>query len=53
LIGASALMLAGLTGTQGTALGQSKEPFTFGVALPTTGPAAPFGLDQIQALEWA
>ncbi|HEV8109120.1 MAG TPA: ABC transporter substrate-binding protein [Burkholderiales bacterium] len=35
------------------AFAQSKEPFTFGVALPTTGSAAPFGLDQIQALEWA
>jgi branched-chain amino acid transport system substrate-binding protein len=53
LIGASALVLAGLLGAQGTALGQAKEPFTFGVALPTTGPAAPFGLDQVQALEWA
>lgn len=35
------------------ALAQTKEPFTIGVALPTTGSAAPFGLDQVQALEWA
>ena len=37
----------------GTALAQTKAPFTFGVALPTTGSAAPFGLDQVQGLEWA
>ncbi|MGH9422041.1 MAG: ABC transporter substrate-binding protein, partial [Thermoanaerobaculia bacterium] len=53
IVGASAVLLAGLSGLPGAALGQSKEPFAFGVALPTTGPAAPFGLDQVQALEWA
>lgn len=31
---------------------QAKEPFVIGVALPTTGSAAPFGVDQVQALEW-
>lgn len=35
------------------AAAQGKEPFTFGVALPTTGTAAPFGLDQVAALEMA
>jgi branched-chain amino acid transport system substrate-binding protein len=35
-----------------SAFAQAKEPFAFGVALPTTGSAAPFGVDQIQALEW-
>jgi len=35
-----------------TGFAQAKEPFVFGVALPTTGSAAPFGVDQIQALEW-
>ena len=34
------------------AAAQAKEPFLFGVALPMTGSAAPFGVDQIQALEW-
>jgi len=34
------------------ALAQAKEAFLFGVALPMTGSAAPFGVDQIQALEW-
>jgi branched-chain amino acid transport system substrate-binding protein len=48
LVGAGTLLLCALT-----AQGQTKEPFTFGVALPTTGSAAPFGLDQVQALEWA
>ena len=35
------------------AFAQGKEPFRFGVALPLTGSAAPFGQDQVQALEWA
>src|SRR5512145_758955 len=51
LISASMLSLPAIVGN--LALAQSKEPFTFGVALPTTGSAAPFGLDQVQALEWA
>jgi branched-chain amino acid transport system substrate-binding protein len=34
------------------AFAQQKEPFTIGVALPTTGSAAPFGIDDAQALEW-
>lgn len=38
---------------QAPAIAQAREPFTIGVALPTTGSAAPFGLDQVQALEWA
>ena len=53
LIGASALLFSALAGLSGTAFAQAKEAFTFGVALPTTGSAAPFGLDQVQALEWA
>ena len=53
LIGASVLLLVALAGVNAPVLAQGKETFTFGVALPTTGPAAPFGLDQIQALEWA
>jgi len=52
-IGASILLLSAVAGVNGTALAQTKEPFTLGVALPTTGSAAPFGLDQVQALEWA
>lgn len=32
---------------------QDKEPFRFGVALPLTGSAAPFGGDQVAALEMA
>jgi branched-chain amino acid transport system substrate-binding protein len=44
-------LLAG-TLTSG-AMAQSKEPFRFGVALPLTGSGAPFGTDQVQALEWA
>ena len=51
LISASMLLLSAVSST--LALAQTKEPFTFGVALPTTGSAAPFGLDQVQALEWA
>ncbi len=51
--GAAVLLLCGVAGMNGLAVAQSKEPFTLGVALPTTGSAAPFGLDQIQALEWA
>jgi branched-chain amino acid transport system substrate-binding protein len=51
LISASMLWLSATVGTP--ALAQTKEAFTFGVALPTTGSAAPFGLDQVQALEWA
>ena len=35
------------------AMAQGKEPLRFGVALPLTGSAAPFGTDQVQALEWA
>lgn len=50
LRGVVALALAGVAGV---APAQTREPFTFGVALPTTGSAAPFGLDQVQALEWA
>lgn len=34
------------------ALAQGKSDFVIGVALPTTGSAAPFGLDDVQALEW-
>ena len=52
-IGASILSLCALAAVNTAALAQSKEPFTFGVALPTTGSAAPFGLDQIQGLEFA
>ncbi len=52
LISASILLLS-LAGFGGAVHAQTKEPFTFGVALPTTGSAAPFGLDQIQGLEWA
>jgi branched-chain amino acid transport system substrate-binding protein len=44
-------MIAAPLGTH-IALAQSKEPFVIGVALPTTGSAAPFGVDQVQALEW-
>lgn len=51
LIRASLLLFAVVVGSP--AFAQGKEPFTFGVALPTTGSAAPFGLDQVQALEWA
>lgn len=32
---------------------QQREPLRFGVALPTTGSAAPFGLDQVRAMQWA
>jgi branched-chain amino acid transport system substrate-binding protein len=53
LIGASVLLLSAMAGVGGPVFAQGKETFAFGVALPTTGPAAPFGLDQIQALEWA
>lgn len=53
LISASILLLSMLAGVNSPALAQTKEPFTLGVALPTTGSAAPFGLDQVQALEWA
>ena len=53
LVGASILLLSAASGIGDPALAQTKEPFTLGVALPTTGSAAPFGLDQIQALEWA
>lgn len=52
VVGASVLLLSAM-GLHGRAWAQAKQTFTFGVALPTTGPAAPFGLDQIQALEWA
>ena len=52
LISASILLLC-IAGVTTPALAQTKDPFTFGVALPTTGSAAPFGLDQVQALEWA
>lgn len=52
LISASILLLF-IAGVTTPALAQTKDPFTFGVALPTTGSAAPFGLDQVQALEWA
>lgn len=31
----------------------TKAPFSFGVALPLTGPAAPGGVDQVQSLQWA
>ncbi len=53
LICASILLLSAVAGVNGPLLAQTKEPFTLGVALPTTGSAAPFGLDQVQALEWA
>jgi branched-chain amino acid transport system substrate-binding protein len=53
LISAAILLLCAVAGVNGLALAQTREPFTLGVALPTTGPAAPFGLDQVQALEWA
>lgn len=36
----------------GNAFAQGRSPFTFGVALPTTGPAAPFGLADVQALKF-
>ncbi len=47
----TSILLLGLAAN--SVLAQTKAPFTFGVALPTTGAAAPFGLDQVQALEWA
>ncbi len=53
LVSASILLLSAVAGVNSVVLAQTKEPFTFGVALPTTGSAAPFGLDQIQGLEWA
>jgi branched-chain amino acid transport system substrate-binding protein len=53
LISGSLLSLTAVAGVNTLALAQTKEPFTLGVALPTTGSAAPFGLDQVQALEWA
>ncbi len=49
-IGAAAAIAALVAGP---AAAQTKEPFTFGVALPMTGPAAPGGLDQVQSLQWA
>jgi len=52
-ISGSLLSLTAVAGVNTLALAQTKEPFTLGVALPTTGSAAPFGLDQVQALEWA
>ena len=53
LLSASMLLLSAVAGVNSPVLAQTKEPFTLGVALPTTGSAAPFGLDQVQALEWA
>ncbi len=47
---AGSLLLGTLTSG---AMAQGKEPLRFGVALPLTGGAAPFGTDQVQALEWA
>jgi branched-chain amino acid transport system substrate-binding protein len=43
-----------MAATQGfrVAFGQGRASFTFGVALPTTGPAAPFGLADVQALKF-
>ena len=52
-LSASMLLMSAVAGFNGSVLAQTKEPFTLGVALPTTGSAAPFGLDQVQALEWA
>ncbi len=51
LVGLGASVLLGPSA--GPALAQGKEPFRFGVALPLTGSAAPFGQDQVQGLEWA
>lgn len=34
-------------------LAQSGEPLRFGLANPLTGPSAPFGTDQVKAVEWA
>lgn len=48
-----ALALAGAATLARPAIAQAKEPFRFGVALPTTGSAAPFGLDQVRAMQWA
>ena len=50
---AAILMIFAVAGVNAPVSAQVKEPFTLGVALPTTGSAAPFGLDQVQALEWA
>jgi len=50
-LGLGASIRLGPPGAQ--AFAQGKEPFRFGVALPLTGSAAPFGQDQVQALEWA
>ena len=51
---AAVMIAAGIaTGAAPDARAQAKEPVTFGVALPTTGSAAPFGQDQLQAIEWA
>jgi len=51
ILGLSASLLLALFSSESFA--QSKDPFRFGVALPLTGSAAPFGSDQVQALEWA
>jgi branched-chain amino acid transport system substrate-binding protein len=51
LVGLGASLLLGPSA--GPAFAQGKEPFRFGVALPLTGSAAPFGQDQVQGLEWA
>ncbi|MBI4185057.1 MAG: ABC transporter substrate-binding protein [Proteobacteria bacterium] len=50
-VGLGAAVLLGPSA--GPAFAQGKEPFRFGVALPLTGSAAPFGQDQVQGLEWA
>lgn len=45
------LLIAAASST--SSLAQSGEPLRFGLANPLTGPSAPFGTDQIKAVEWA
>jgi len=53
MLAAPAITSVHLSPFASSAFAADKEPFSYGVALPLTGAAAPFGTDQVKAHTWA
>jgi branched-chain amino acid transport system substrate-binding protein len=53
VLAAPAMTFARCSPFASSAFAADKEPFSYGVVLPLTGAAAPFGTDQVKAHTWA
>ena len=53
VLAAPAMTFAHWSPFASSAFAADKEPFSYGVVLPLTGAAAPFGTDQVKAHTWA